>query len=139
MKAKADHEQRRAGQEESAEVHPAITKLRERKQRHRERSWVARYAVVILGVLITLAGAVMTGPVPGPGLLVIPIGLALLALQFDWAESLYEKAVVWADDAKEQATSRSKKEKVISGVVAVLAVAAFVVAAILWDIPLLPV
>jgi uncharacterized protein (TIGR02611 family) len=100
---------------------------------------VVRWAVVLLGVLITLAGIVMTGPVPGPGFLVIPVGLALLALQFEWAENLLEKAVVWADNAKAKAASRSKGEKIASGVGIAAGIGAFATAGILWDIPLLPV
>lgn len=119
--------------------HPAIQKLYERRERHRQRSPLVRWAVVLLGALITIAGLVMTGPLPGPGVLVIPVGLALLALEFVWAERLLEKAVVWADKAKQQAAARSRGEKIVSAVVAVLAIAAFVIAAILWDIPLLPV
>ena len=119
--------------------HPAIEKLHERKERHRERPRVVRWAVVVLGVLITLAGVVMTGPVPGPGFLVIPVGLALLALEFAWAENLLEKAVVWADDAKQKAANRSKGEKIASGVAIAAGIAAFITAAILWDLPVLPV
>jgi len=119
--------------------HPAVKRLHERKERHRERPRVVRWAVAIAGVLITLVGIVMTGPIPGPGFLVIPVGLALLALEFAWAENLFEKAVVWADDAKEKAANRSKGEKIASGVAIAVGIAAFVTAAILWDIPVLPV
>jgi uncharacterized protein (TIGR02611 family) len=121
------------------ERHPTIQKLQKRKERHQHRPAVVRWAVVLLGVLITLAGVVMTGPVPGPGFLVIPIGLALLALQFEWAENLLEKAVDWADNAKAKAANRSKGEKIASGVAIAAGIAAFVVAAFLWDIPVLPV
>jgi uncharacterized protein (TIGR02611 family) len=121
------------------ERHPTIQKLQERKRRHQQRHPVVRWAVVVVGVLITLAGVVMTGPVPGPGFLIIPIGLALLALQFDWAERLLEKVLVWADEQREKARNRSKGEKIASGVAISAGIAAFVTAAILWDLPLLPV
>ena len=121
------------------ERHPAIQKLHKRKQRHRERPRVVRWGVVVVGVLITLAGIVMTGPIPGPGFLVIPFGLALLALEFSWAERLLEKAVVWADGARAKAANRSKGEKIASGVAIAAGIAAFVTAAVLWDIPVLPV
>ena len=121
------------------EKHPAIAKLHERKERHQERAKPIRWGIAALGVLITLVGVVMTGPVPGPGFLVIPIGLALLALEFTWAERLLERVVVWADDAKDKAANRSKGEKIASGVAVALGIAAFVTAAILWDIPVLPV
>jgi uncharacterized protein (TIGR02611 family) len=124
---------------ELEQKHPRIQKLHERRERHQDRHKVIRAGVVVVGVLITLAGVVMTGPVPGPGFLVIPIGLALLALEFTWAERLLERAVIWADDAKEKAERRSKGEKIASGVAVAVGIAAFVTAAILWDIPLIPV
>jgi uncharacterized protein (TIGR02611 family) len=121
------------------ERHPAIERLQERKLRHQQRPRVVRFSVVVLGVLITLAGVVMTGPVPGPGFLIIPIGLTLLALEFAWAEHLLEKALVWADGAREKARSRSRGEKVATGLGIAAGIAFFVTAAILWDIPVLPV
>ena len=69
----------------------------------------------------------------------IPVGLALLALEFTWAERLLEKVVVWADKARDQAANRSKGEKIATGVAIAIGIAAFVTAAILWDIPVLPV
>ena len=119
--------------------HPTIQKLHERRERHKRRSRLVRWAVALAGALITLAGVAMTGPIPGPGVLVIPFGLTLLALEFMWAERLLEKAVMWADKAKQQAANRTRGQKIASAIVAVLAIAAFVTAAILWDIPLLPV
>ena len=48
----------------------------------------------MLGFFIVLAGIVMSGPgVPGPGILVILIGLSFLALEFDWAERWLERAI----------------------------------------------
>lgn len=121
------------------EKHPAIQRLHERRKVHKTRHKIVRAGVVVLGVLITLAGIVMTGPVPGPGFLVIPLGLALLALEFTWAERLLERVVVWADNAREQAANRSKGEKIASGIAVAIGIAAFVTAAILWDIPVVPV
>jgi uncharacterized protein (TIGR02611 family) len=121
------------------EQHPALRRLQERKRRHQQRPRIVRYAVAALGGLITLAGVVMTGPVPGPGFLVIPIGLGLLALEFDWAERLLEKAVMWAEEARAKARNRSTGQKVATAVVAAVALAAFVAAALRYDIPVLPV
>jgi uncharacterized protein (TIGR02611 family) len=117
-----------------------LVKLRERKERHKERHIVYRIGVVVLGVLVIAAGIVMSGPgVPGPGIAVILIGLGLLALEFDRAERLLERAIVWADRAKDRAEETSTKQRVLAGIAGALALAAFVVAAVLWDIPLLPV
>jgi uncharacterized protein (TIGR02611 family) len=117
-----------------------LIKLRERKERHKQRHIVYRSGVVLAGVLVVAAGIVMSGPgVPGPGIAVILIGLGLLALEFDRAERLLERAIIWADRAKERAEETSTKQRVLAAIAGVLAVAAFAAAAILWDIPLLPV
>ena len=117
-----------------------LVKLRERKERHKERHIVYRSGVVVLGVLVIAAGIVMSGPgVPGPGIAVILIGLGLLALEFDRAERLLERAIIWADQAKDRAEETSTKQRVLAGIAGALVVAAFVAAAILWDIPLLPI
>src|ERR671914_621542 len=117
-----------------------LVKLRERKERHKERHIVYRSGVVVVGVLVVAAGIVMSGPgVPGPGIAVILIGLGLLALEFDRAERLLERAIIWADRAKDRAEETSTKQRVLAGIAGALAVAAFVAAAILWDIPLLPI
>jgi uncharacterized protein (TIGR02611 family) len=117
-----------------------LVKLRERKERHKQRHPVHRAAIVALGVLIVLVGIVLSGPgVPGPGIAVILIGLTFLALEFDSAERLLERAIMWADRAKDRAEETSTKQRILAGVASALAVAAFVVAAVLWDIPLLPV
>lgn len=132
-------EPRTPTEDEESEKHPTIAKLHQRKERHQERPKPIRWSIALVGFMVTLTGVVMTGPVPGPGFLVIPIGLAMLALEFTWAEKLLEKAVVWADKAKDQAANRSKGEKIASGVAIAVGIAAFVTAAILWDIPVLPV
>ena len=117
-----------------------LIKLEERKLRHAERGLPARIAVVVLGILLVLAGIVLSGPgIPGPGFLVILLGLSFLALESDKAERLLGRAIIWADRAKERAEDASPRQKALSAVLTVLAIAAFVAAAILWDIPLLPV
>lgn len=117
-----------------------LRKLEERKERHAERGMFARVGVVILGFVLVILGIFMSGPgIPGPGIVVILLGLSFLALEFDRAERLLGRAIIWADNAKDRAEAASPRQKAITGVLAALAVAAFVVAAILWDIPLLPI
>ena len=130
----------REGEEPEDDRPELLIKLQERKERHAQRSLPARIGVVAIGVLLVLAGIVLSGPgIPGPGFLVILIGLSFLALEFDRAERLLEKAIVWADRAKDRAENASPRQKALSAVLTVLGIGAFVAAAILWDIPLLPV
>jgi uncharacterized protein (TIGR02611 family) len=117
-----------------------LVKLRERKERHKQRNILHRVAIVILGVLIVIAGIAMSGPgVPGPGIATILVGLGFLALEFDWAERMMERVIIWGDQVKDRAEETSTTQRIVAAFVTALAVAAFVVAAILWDIPLVPV
>jgi uncharacterized protein (TIGR02611 family) len=117
-----------------------LIKLQERKERHKQRHILHRAAVVALGALLIPVGILMSGPgIPGPGFLVILLGISFLALEFDRAERLLEKVIVWADGAKDRLEAASTREKIAAGVAIAVVVAAFVVAAVLWNIPLLPV
>jgi uncharacterized protein (TIGR02611 family) len=115
-----------------------IRRLAERRERHRQRSRPYRALVVVAGFTITLAGLVLL-VTPGPALVVIPIGLALLALEFAWAERMLHYAIRRADDAKRRAESSSRTERALGTVATLLTIAAIVTAAWVWDIPLLPV
>jgi uncharacterized protein (TIGR02611 family) len=117
-----------------------IIKLRERKERHKQRNIVHRAAIVVAGVLIVCAGIVMSGPgVPGPGIVTIIFGLTFLALEFDRAERWLERVIIWGDRAAERAEQTTTKQRVLAGIAAALAIGGFAIAAILWDIPLMPV
>jgi uncharacterized protein (TIGR02611 family) len=117
-----------------------LVRLRERKARHKQRHLAHRAGVVALGGFLVLAGIVMSGPgVPGPGIATIIVGLGLLALEFDRAERLLERAIRWGERAADRAERSSPRQRAAALAAVVLALAAFGVAAILWDIPLLPV
>ena len=117
-----------------------LIKLQERKVRHKQRNLLQRVAIVVLGVLIVFAGILLSLPgVPGPGIVTIIFGVGFLALEFDWAERLLERVIIWGDRTAERAAHATMRQRVITGVVTVLAVAAFAITAILWDIPLMPI
>lgn len=117
-----------------------LVKLQEHKERHKQKHPVVRAAVVALGVVVVLAGIFLSGPgVPGPGFVVILIGLGLLALEFDRAERLLERAIIFGDKLADRAERTTTAQRVAAGVAAAIALGAFVAAAIMWDIPLLPV
>jgi uncharacterized protein (TIGR02611 family) len=117
-----------------------LIKLQERKLRHKQRNIFERAAIVLAGVLIVLAGIVMSGPgVPGPGILTIIVGLGFLALEFDWAERWLERVILWGDRAAQRAEQTTTRQRIAAGIATTLALAGFAAAAILWDIPLMPV
>jgi len=115
-----------------------IRRLGERRLRHRQRSRPYRLAFAAAGFTVTLAGLIML-ITPGPALAVIPIGLAMLALEFAWAERMLHYAVSRADAAKRRAGEATRAQRVFGTLATVLAVAAVVTAVILLDVPLLPV
>jgi len=100
-----------------------LVKLQERKERHQQRNIFQRAAVVLAGVLIVIAGIVMSGPgVPGPGIVTILIGLGFLALEFDWAERWLERVILWGDRTAERAARSTPRQRVVTGVVTALIV-----------------
>jgi uncharacterized protein (TIGR02611 family) len=115
-----------------------IDGVKERRERHRERSKVVRAAVVLAGFVVVLVGLAMI-PLPGPGLLVIAAGLAVLALEFVWAERVLERTIDQMSDATDRVKRAGRAQQVILGLLSVLAAAAVVTAMYAWDIPLLPV
>jgi uncharacterized protein (TIGR02611 family) len=65
-----------------------------------------RLAVLVLGCAVTAAGLVMI-VTPGPGLVVIIAGLAILATEFTWAEILLDRAKKQAIKAKDAAVRKA--------------------------------
>ncbi|MGH3105513.1 MAG: PGPGW domain-containing protein [Gaiellaceae bacterium] len=84
-----------------------MERVRERKERHKQRGKLYRAAFVIVGALLILAGVALSLPgVPGPGLIVIAVGLGILALEFDRAERLLERLLERLERMSDQ-TSRA--------------------------------
>ena len=112
-------------------------RLAERREQHVRRSRIYRIAFAIAGAVVTLAGVAML-ITPGPAFVVIPIGLAMLALEFAWAEHLLDRALHQAEVAQRKAAATTRTQRVLGVVATVLAVAAAVSAWLLWEIPLIP-
>ncbi len=129
---------REAAERETSTVRELFERLEERRERYAERGLVYRIVWTTAGFTVVLGGLAMV-VLPGPALAVIPIGLAMLALQFAWAERLLEIAVDEAEAAGEAAKETSARQRILGLIAIVLAAAAAVGAAIAWDIPLLPV
>ena len=71
-------------------------KIRSNQHTHRIYKWV----IGIIGMLIVVGGVVLL-PLPGPGWVIIFVGLAVWASEFDWAQRLLKfaraKVRAWAD------------------------------------------
>jgi uncharacterized protein (TIGR02611 family) len=107
----------------STPEHPElIRRLLARREQHRRRHPAYRVAFAVAGGLVLAAGAVML-VTPGPAFVLIPVGLAMLALEFAWAEWLLVKALVQAERAREKARGMSTGRK-LAGALAAAAAAA---------------
>ena len=124
--------------EEAPRKRRLLDGVRERREKHLERSRIVRVVVAIFGFLVVLAGLAML-VLPGPGLLVIAIGLGILALEFVWAERLLERTVDKMEEAADTVKRSSRKQRALGAALLALAAGGLVAAAVLWDLPLLPV
>ncbi|CAA9528959.1 MAG: hypothetical protein AVDCRST_MAG85-3493 [uncultured Solirubrobacteraceae bacterium] len=115
-----------------------VTRLRAQREQHRDRSRIVRILFVLVGFTLLLAGIAML-VAPGPAFVVIPIGLAILSLEFTWAETALEKSLEQADRAARKASETTTTERVLVGVATALACAALAAWAYWGDIPVLPV
>lgn len=69
-----------------------------------------RLVVAVVGGTVVLIGIVMI-VTPGPALVVIPIGLAILAIEFAWARRLLRRiqaAVKWNKETSPSTVSRGE-------------------------------
>jgi uncharacterized protein (TIGR02611 family) len=114
-----------------------IERLELRRATHRERHLVFRFLFGVTGAVVLAAGLVML-VTPGPAFVLIPIGLAMLSMEFVWAERLLDKSLEQAAKAQQKAAETTRTQRVLAGVAAVLAIAAAGLAVLWWDIPLLP-
>jgi uncharacterized protein (TIGR02611 family) len=114
-----------------------IEKLEAQRETHRERNRLVRIAFGVAGVLILLAGIIML-VTPGPAFVLIPVGLAMLSLEFVWAERLLEHSLEQAQIAQEKAAQTTRTQRILAAIATLLAIAACVLAVLWWDIPILP-
>ena len=116
---------------------PLIERVRERKARHKERSKLYRLLFALLAVAVTLLGLALV-PLPGPGWLIVALGLAMLALEFDRAERVLELVLHRLEKVGSQAANSGPLAKAGMAALAVIGAAGLVTAAVLWEIPYLP-
>jgi uncharacterized protein (TIGR02611 family) len=126
------------GKEREQNVPEFVKKLRDQREKHLERSRAVRIVMIVAGFTIFLGGVVML-VTPGPAFVLIPIGLALLSLEFAWAERALERSLLEADKAKKRAAETTTTQRVLTGIAVGLGAAAVAVWAVLGDIPVAPV
>ena len=115
-----------------------VQRMEEQRERHRQRPIIVRALYIPLGFTVLFAGLAML-VLPGPAFIVIPIGLALLSLEFAWAESLLERALVQGDIAKRKAAETTRLQRILSAVAVACGAAALAAWGYFGDVPLLPI
>ncbi len=102
-----------------------IDRLEERRERHAARGRLYRIGFATVATVVLLVGIVLSLPlVPGPGLPLVAIGLAMLALEFTWAEHLLRRIVHRVDQIEDRIG--------VGGILALVAVAIAVGAALVY-------
>ena len=114
-----------------------IQRLELRRATHRERHLLFRFLFGVTGAVVLAAGLVML-VTPGPAFVLIPIGLAMLSMEFVWAERLLDRSLEQAAKAQRKAAETTTAQRVLVAIATVLALAAAGLAILWWDIPLLP-
>lgn len=116
-----------------------VRRLEAKRETYADKPRAIRWLVAAAGFTLVLAGIVML-VLPGPAFLVIPLGLALLSIQFCWAGRLLDRSLIEADKAKRRAADTSTTQKLLTGAGVTLAAVAVVAA---WghygNVPVLPV
>ncbi|HEX2315514.1 MAG TPA: PGPGW domain-containing protein [Thermomonospora sp.] len=103
-------------------------RFREFIRRNRLLNTTWRIGVFTVGVTVLVGGLVMM-IAPGPGILGIIVGLAILATEFAWAQRALHRARAAAEKAKEKALDpRTKRRNTILAVVGGVLVGAAVIA-----------
>ena len=116
---------------------PLIERVRERKQRHKERSKIYRASFAVAAVSVIVVGLALV-PLPGPGWLITALGLAMLALEFDRAERVLELVLSRVEQVGERAAKAGPLGKAVTVALFVAGVAGAIAAVLLWDIPFVP-
>ena len=123
--------------DEGRRRHRLLEGIRERRQRHLERNRFLRIGFAFFGFIVVLAGVAML-VLPGPGLLVIAVGLGILALEFAWAERLLERTVDRLEDAADHVKEAPRWQQLLLAAASAVAAVGMVALVLFWDIPYVP-
>ena len=101
---------------------------------------ITKVVVTLVGAAVVLLGVVMSGPgIPGPGIVVILLGLAILATEWAWAERLLqwgrEKVRRAAERARTMDPAVRRRRLLLTGLAVVVVVAAIALYVRTYDWP----
>jgi uncharacterized protein (TIGR02611 family) len=108
-----------------------------RRERHLARGRLYRLVLAVAGFTVLLLGVALL-VLPGPGLVVIVVGLTILALEFAWAERMLERAIDRMERARQATKEATLWQKIFGGLAVAAGFGAVIAAAAYWAVPLLP-
>jgi uncharacterized protein (TIGR02611 family) len=117
---------------------PLAERLLAQRERHHRRPKPVRALIVLAGFTVVGIGIAMIA-LPGPAFVVIPAGLAMLSMEFAWAERLLHKAIARSDQARLRAQQSSRTERVLTAIAVFLGLMAIGAWGYWGDIPVAPV
>jgi uncharacterized protein (TIGR02611 family) len=106
-----------------------VEKLEAKREDHLRRGIFYRIVFGVAGAIVLVGGVIML-VTPGPAFVLIPIGLAMLSMEFAWAAAALDKALEQAQVAQEKAAQTTLRQRIFGIAAGVLGVAALVAAAI---------
>ena len=72
--------------------------------------FLKRIVIAIVGFSVLLVGVAMV-ILPGPAFIVIPLGLAILATEFVWAQKLLTKAKAYFEKQRQRVADKMRGKK----------------------------
>ncbi|MFZ2508479.1 MAG: PGPGW domain-containing protein [Steroidobacteraceae bacterium] len=72
--------------------------------------WARRIAVAVIGGSVLVIGIMMV-VLPGPAIIIIPLGLGILGLEFAWARMWLRKLRATATDVVNRVRGRRKEDR----------------------------
>ena len=124
-----------AVEEKNARRTRVMEGVRARKRRHKQRGRAYRISFAAAGVGLIVLGGILALPfVPGPGLVLVAAGLAMLALESDRAERLLDRVLQRLEQVANVGSTR--RQKLAATFAVVVGAAALVGALVVWGVPL---
>ncbi len=115
-----------------------VKRLQAQRDRQKQRPKAVRAGTVVGGFLVVALG-ILALPFPGPGWLIIFVGLAILSLEFAWAGRALDWLLIQVAAFQRWLKAAPTGIKVLLGLGVALVLAAIAAWAYFGDIPLLPV
>ena len=114
-----------------------VQRLQAQRARQKSRPVPFRVATAIAGFLVIALG-VLALPFPGPGWLIIFVGLAVLSLEFTWAGKALDWLLLQVAKFQRRVQRASPGERLAMVLVLALIVGAVLAWGYFGDIPLIP-